>query len=110
MRKLIQAQGESGKADMSGKWKAGGGRELSTFHLLPSTSARPSRRAFTLIEGFGVLASRIGSMRTKASSVIGLKPFFDRRGAEGAENDNQTEELWGARIDGTVRAPQILSV
>ena len=85
MKQLIQAQGESGKADMSGKWKAGGGRELSTFHLLPSTSARPSRRAFTLIEGFGVLASRIGSMRTKASSVIGLKPFFDRRGAEGGE-------------------------
>ena len=56
MKQLIQAQGESGKADMSGKWKAGGGRELSTFHLLPSTSARPSRRAFTLIELLGVMA------------------------------------------------------
>jgi prepilin-type N-terminal cleavage/methylation domain-containing protein len=53
MKQLIQAQGESGKADMSGKWKAGGGRGLSTFHLKPA----PKRRsAFTLIELLGVMA------------------------------------------------------
>ena len=62
---------------MSGKWKAGGGRELSTFHLLPSTSARPSRRAFTLIELIvviliiGILA---GGISYWACSV--LKPKF----------------------------------
>ena len=33
-----------------------GGSALSTFHLLPSTSARQSRRAFTLIELMGVMA------------------------------------------------------
>ena len=33
-----------------------GGSALSTFHLLPFTSARPSRRAFTLIELMGVMA------------------------------------------------------
>ena len=79
---LVDRRWQMGDGEFGGKREAGGGRDLSTFHLKPA----PKRSAsFTLIEGFGVLASRIGSMRTKTSSVNGLKHFFDRRGAEGGE-------------------------
>ena len=56
MKKLTKAQGESGKADMSAKWEVESGKRPRAFHLLPSTSARQSRRAFTLIELIGVMA------------------------------------------------------
>jgi len=56
MKKLTKAQGESGKADMSAKWEVESGKRPRAFHLLPSTSARQSRRAFTLIELMGVMA------------------------------------------------------
>jgi prepilin-type N-terminal cleavage/methylation domain-containing protein len=54
MKKLTQAQGESGKTDMSGKWEVESGKRPRAFHLLPSTKRK--RAGFTLIELIGVMA------------------------------------------------------
>jgi len=54
VKKLTKAKGESGKADMSGKWEVESGKRPRAFHLLPSTKRK--RAGFTLIELLGVMA------------------------------------------------------
>ena len=72
-----------------------GGRSLSTFHLLPSTSTRQSRRAFTLIELLGVMAI-IGIL-----SAVVLPPLISKiEDANSVGEDANLEEIARALVAG----------
>ena len=91
LKPFFDRRGAEG-GEVGGKWKAGGGRGLSTFHLKPA----PKRRsAFTLIELLGVMAI-IGIL-----SAVVLPPLISKiEDANSVGEDANLEEIARALVAG----------